>query len=183
MWQQHDLVSDWAYFVYNFTAYILGAFLSSNEYVWRLAAQLTSRAIVCGVVLAACVLLLRRYAPAFHTPGYTSGFAVYSVIFGANAWFWILATLGLAHRFLRIPSRCLDYLSEASYPFYILHLVFMLAISTILLHWPIAGIVRLVLLCGLTFALTLLAYEVAIRRCTLLRLLFGMRPRRPSEFR
>ena len=46
---------------------------------------------------------------------------IFSVVEAATAWLWCLAALGLAARFLNVPSAILSELNRAVFPFYVLH--------------------------------------------------------------
>ncbi len=95
-----------------------------------------------------------------------------------NSWVWVLAILGMGHRFLNFGNRVLNYLSEASYPFYILHFVVLTAVTFYMVRIQAAIVVKYLLIVAIAFAITFLLYEIA-RRITPLRFLLGMKARRP----
>jgi len=43
----------------------------------------------------------------------------FEMLQNVNTWVWVLALLGLGHRFLRRENRALRYANPAAYPFYL----------------------------------------------------------------
>lgn len=92
---------------------------------------------------------------------------------------WVFALLGLGFRYLNRPHPALATLSQAAYPVYIWHMVFLYLGSTLLfpLAWPAwlkLGAVILITLGGSYGAFALL------RRVPGLRMLFGLRGAKPA---
>jgi peptidoglycan/LPS O-acetylase OafA/YrhL len=96
-----------------------------------------------------------------------------------NRWVWLMAILGLGHRLLNRGGRVLNYLSEAAYPFYILHFLFLTAVSYFVVQIQAVVLVKYLLIVTITYGVTFLVYEGA-RRVPLLRFLMGMKIRRPQ---
>ncbi len=87
---------------------------------------------------------------------------------------WLLTVFAFGFRYLNHPSKALRYWSEAAYPIYILHMVFLFLGSALI--FPLALDVRLKFVLVLLFtAITCLgAYEL-VKRTPLTRLLFGLK--------
>jgi glucans biosynthesis protein C len=98
-----------------------------------------------------------------------------------NTWIWVLALLGAAKALLDRRIRGLGYASEASLPFYVLHQTVIVAVAYPLVSWDLPVWPKFATLCLTAFALTLLLYQVIVRRSNPVRFLFGMRPRRPAS--
>ena len=88
---------------------------------------------------------------------------------------FVFAVLGLGSEYLNQPSKRLSYLSAASYPIYILHMLFLYLGSYFVfpLYWPVA--VKFMVVCLFTFLGCYLTYEYLIRRVRVLRPLFGLK--------
>ncbi len=95
----------------------------------------------------------------------------------AAVWLTILGMMGFGKRRLERPSRPLAYLSEASYPLYILHQTVIVVLAFYVVQWALPGGVQAVLLFVLAVAGTFALYEI-VRRIGPLRFLLGMRVRR-----
>lgn len=87
---------------------------------------------------------------------------------------WILSVLALGYRYLNKPSRALQYLSQAAYPVYILHMIFLYLGSLLIFKLPIPIRLQYFLTLLFTFCACYAAYEI-IRRIKVLRFLFGLR--------
>lgn len=88
---------------------------------------------------------------------------------------WILAIFSLGYTYLNRPSQTLRYLSEAAYPIYILHMVFLYLGGYLIFQLDISGVAQLLLLIPFTFAGCFLVYEGLVKRIGVLRFLFGLR--------
>ena len=88
---------------------------------------------------------------------------------------WILAALGLARTYLARPSRPLRYLNSVAYPVYIVHLPVQSALAYGLARTDLAPSLGLPLLVVAVFGASFLLVEVLVRRCRVLRPLFGLR--------
>jgi hypothetical protein len=88
---------------------------------------------------------------------------------------WMLALLGFGARFLNRPSGALTYLSSAAYPVYIVHLPIQFVLCYFVLPLPVSPWLRLFLLLAGTFSLSLLAFELILRRIRWIRPFFGMK--------
>ncbi len=97
---------------------------------------------------------------------------------GLGAWFYIVAMLGAAQRYLSFTNRFLRYANEAVLPFYILHQTVILTVGFFIRNWPMPIGIKLPLLTIVSFAIIMGLYELAIRRANVLRFLFGMRTTR-----
>jgi len=87
---------------------------------------------------------------------------------------WIFAVLGFAYQYLNRPSRILSYLSQAAYPIYILHMIFLYAASYVILPLSISVVLKFTLIVAFTFTGCYVCYET-IRRNRILRLFFGLK--------
>jgi hypothetical protein len=96
-----------------------------------------------------------------------------------NRWAWLLAILGIGHRLLNRGGKVLVYLSEAAYPFYILHFICLTAVSYFVVQIQAIVLFKYLLIVMITIGATFLVYE-GVRRITPLRFLMGMKPHRSS---
>lgn len=95
---------------------------------------------------------------------------------------WIFAALGVAYRYLNRPGRAVRYLSQAAYPVYILHMVFLYLGSSWILPMELDPWFKFILVNLITFAGCFGTYELIVRRISFLRPLFGLKPEKRSIF-
>ncbi len=88
---------------------------------------------------------------------------------------WIFAIFGFGYRYLNHPGKALSYLSQAAYPVYILHMIFLYVGSYLIVPFEISALVKLFLLLIFTFAGSMACYEFIVRRVGILRPVFGLK--------
>jgi glucans biosynthesis protein C len=96
---------------------------------------------------------------------------------------WIFSVLAFGHKYLNRPSATLSYLSQAAYPVYILHMIFLSLGSMLIFPMGLAPQIKFVLVLLFTFVGCFGAYEI-VRRVGVLRPLFGLGRRakdKPTE--
>jgi glucans biosynthesis protein C len=135
-------------------------------------------ALVLGI--GGVVLTLATWPMAAATPDPSLIRAGHSVLRHASAWVTIVGLLGFGKRYLDRGSRLLDYASEASYPFYILHQTVIVVLGYYLLRLGLGVYPTWLLLMAATMVVTVALYEVLVRRTGVTRFFFGMRPKRRS---
>jgi glucans biosynthesis protein C len=149
-------------FFFGLLAFFFGfCFVWSGFSFW----QMIQRRRLVWVTLAVGLFLLRILYWKMNTPGYA--IAVESLA-------WILTVLAFGSKYLNKPGRTLTYLSQAAYPVYILHMIFLYLASLLIFPLPLPNPLRFLLVLVFTIAGCMRAYEL-IRRTKLLRPLFGLR--------
>lgn len=88
---------------------------------------------------------------------------------------WIFSLLAFANKYLNKNSKQLNYLKEAAYPIYIIHMAFLYFGSTMLFPLQINASIKFILLLIFTFVSSLSFYEFVIRRITIIRPIFGLK--------
>jgi glucans biosynthesis protein C len=89
----------------------------------------------------------------------------------------ILTLLYAGKKFLNFRNRFLDYANEAVLPFYSIHQAIIVVVAFYVIQWPDSILVKYVTIGVSSFIITILLFEVFIRRLNPARALFGMRQR------
>lgn len=134
-------------------------------------------ALGLAVWLVANGLLIKRPLAAYdNSTGAVLGLPLRGII----AWLFIVGLLGFAQRFLSRDSALLQYLSDAAYPIYVLHVAAIVWMGYLLLGWGAPIAVKYGVIIIASVALLLIVYDLLVRRIRPLRRLFGLRdePRR-----
>lgn len=154
----------WHGYFLGLLAFFFGfCFMLSGEPFWNMLLQW--RWIF--LVAAGGLYTFRLFQPERQVPGYQLG--VESVC-------WIFTVLAFGFKYLNHPGKALTYLSEAAYPVYILHMIFLYLGSTLLFPMKIDVHLKFLLVLLFTVVGCFVTYEF-IRRVKLLRPLFGMKIR------
>jgi len=88
---------------------------------------------------------------------------------------WIFSVFAFGHRYLNRSNKALKYLSQAAYPVYIIHMVFLTLASVLIFPLEIGVGWKFVLVLTTTFGSCFGFYEFIIRRVNLIRPLFGLK--------
>jgi peptidoglycan/LPS O-acetylase OafA/YrhL len=88
---------------------------------------------------------------------------------------WILSVLAFAYRYLNQPSHVLQYLSQAAYPVYILHMNFLYLGSLLVFRLDINAPLQFILVLMFTVIACFTFYELIVRRVNMIRPLFGIK--------
>ena len=88
---------------------------------------------------------------------------------------WIFAIFGFGYRYLNHPGKTLSYLSQAAYPVYILHMIFLYVGSYLIVPLEISALVKLFMVMAFTFIGSFACYEWIVRRVSFFRPVFGLK--------
>lgn len=87
---------------------------------------------------------------------------------------WVFAVFGFAYKYLNRPGRALSYLSQAAYPIYIIHMIFLYLGASLILPLNIPVVIEFILIIAFTGITSFAVYELLIKRVGFLRPLFGL---------
>lgn len=140
------------------------------------------RTLWLSFALALATTVLPRLLPLGEMVSDPTAQFVGSLVYKLSQWTWVLVMLGAGHRWLNRDSRSLRYAREAAYPFYILHLPVdtLVAFYVIQLNISVAAKYSLIVLA--TTLISLVIYDLIVKRVDLLRFCFGLK-RLPSTAR
>ena len=88
---------------------------------------------------------------------------------------WIFAIFGLGYSYLNHQSPLIVYLSKAAYPVYIIHLVSQYLSDYLIFPLNLNIWLKYITVLVLSFLLSFVIYEFAIRRIKFIRPLFGLK--------
>ena len=164
-----------AQFVFYTIVYVYGFVLYSDE---RLRQIVRRDGGVVALVVALVAFVITQF-PGVGSQAlahdYSAGGILGGVLRAVAAWLFVIGIVGLSMRFLAFTNGFGRYLSEASYPFYVLHLAVLYTVGLPLLTSGAPAILSFVVMVVLTYVITLALYELFIRRIGPLRVLFGMK--------
>jgi hypothetical protein len=169
----HALAGDWYNHAVYGTAFVFGVLFARSGGVWSAIERLRWHALSLAIAIFASALLLRF----LHAPGAVASpvLKVYgAVVYGGYQWFCIVAVLGFAKRWLHrdVPAR--RYLTDAVFPYYIVHQTAIILIAHGLKGLDLAASVEATIVIGGTVVACAVSYEM-VRRVAVLRPLFGLR--------
>lgn len=88
---------------------------------------------------------------------------------------WIFTVFAFGYKYLNRPGRILRYLSQAAYPVYIMHILFLFLASWLVFPLHLAAWLKFVAVLFMTIAGSLGFYELLVRRVGWLGVVFGVK--------
>lgn len=171
---------DWADFCRYLFFFALGYLFTLDRRFFEAAKRDTSILLAFGLAGLAFQLwaaleadLMRGFMAA---PGSAPGWLACQLWIAVCSFAWPVLLLGLALRLLDFPSRALGYLNEAALPFYALHQTVILAVGLSVVGLEASIQAKFSVIAAASLAIIAVLYETAIRRSSVLRRLFGMKP-------
>jgi glucan biosynthesis protein C len=170
-----DAVNLLSQFLFYTFVYVYGFVLYSDERLRQSARRDGNAFVLALAVLVFAITQIPGMGSQALAHDYSVGGITSALLRGVAAWMGIVALAGLSMRFLDFTNRRGQYLSEASYPFYVLHLAVLYLVGLPLLASGVPAVLGFLAMVVLTYALTLAAYEVLVRHIQPMRLLFGVK--------
>ena len=166
----HALFGDWYNHALYGSLFLFGFLVARADAVWTAMSRLRWHALALAAAAFACFLLLRRLpAPVGTAPWVGSGLA-----YGCYQWCAIVVVLGFARRWLNRDSAVRRYLTDAVFPYYIVHQTAIILIAHQLKGLGLSAALEAMIVIGGTALACVVSYEL-VRRIGMLRPLFGLR--------
>lgn len=174
----HNLIRDWNEHFHDFTLFLTGFVLCTQKGFWDTLKKFRRLNLFIWAALTT-VLYAFYWTRDLDLNGYD--LLLYSVVKTVNAWCILLSFFGYGYKYLQFTNGFLRYANEAVYPFYILHQTVIICLAYPLIHSPWPWIAKFVYLCIATFTICFGTYHFLIRRFSVLRIAFGMKPRKAYQ--
>jgi glucan biosynthesis protein C len=171
----HALVDDWANHAHSLTMLVFGYLAAKSPSFWRGVERALKPALILAATLALALIVARLNREVVGD----SEALLTAVRIGRMfyAWAVIVALLALAQRFFNRRSAVLSYLTEAVFPYYIIHQTAIVMVGYWLIPYRLPVAVEATLIVAATTLACVGGFE-AVRRVSLLRPLFGLPVRR-----
>lgn len=182
--ETHDLVKDWAYFIFYFSFFIMGVLSYSSAKLWS-TIGLNRKSLLVALLTT----LIPFYGTYFHFRGLIilpwnneAIGHVFDVAAIFVSWFTVITIIAYSQHYLNRPHPWLKYFNEGLYPFYILHQTVIIAIGyyIVQLPWNIAA--KYWTISFLTLISCVAFYLLIIRPFNVMRFLFGLKPKVKKKF-
>jgi len=173
----HALVDDWSNHLLYFPFILLAFIYAKSQSVWQIIDRLFVPACLAGGLLAIWQLFVWSLTAddVGAVPYIEIWVVLHSLAEPAYAWACILVAFGLVRRFANRSSPALSYMTEAIFPWYILHQTFIVMAGFWFTRKDIPAITEFICVTCATIAGCLLTHEIIIRRSRLLRPVFGLK--------
>lgn len=176
-WGKQDL-GGWSVLIYPLF-YVGGFLILSSEHLQERIVQMRWLSLGLGLLLSPLHLFFEFQArfPSLET----LGDKLADPLICLAVWSWLLAIFGFGKLHLNFNTPFLKYANEAVLPFYILHQTVIVCLAYLVVQWAIPDLLKFLIILSGSFLITISLYEFVVRRFTVLRFLFGMKPLRKSS--
>lgn len=155
--------------------FIFGWLLHRQTHLMERFTRLTWGKFALCLLAIVAANLLASFEMKFAHPHYQLIKTGFVFSYAIMMWSLISLTIGLFKHFLDRPSKTVRYLADSSYWLYLIHLPIVIwlqiAFAELPLHWSI----KLVAICAITIALSLVLYDVLVRSTVIGMMLNGKR--------
>jgi len=163
----YNLYNDWANVAYYSVYLVAGFLLACDPRLEHLVQREWKRSLAVGFGATAVLLLA--------VLGLVASPAVLLVGSAVAGWCFVVALIGLAHRFLTSSGPALRYLSESAFPVYVLHQAAIVLPGYFLIQLPMGIGTKFVFLLLVSVSLTMAVYQWLVRPFAVPRFLLGMK--------
>lgn len=170
----HALVDDWYNHALYLPVFVLGFLVARSDAIWQSMERLRWIALLLAVASYAFIAwyFLLRYAGGAQPP---EGLRMFQrAVYALDQWAFIVAVCGFARRHIRRDGPARRYLTDAIFPFYIVHQTAIILFAVWMRPWNLHPFAEALVLIALVALVCVAAYEIA-RRVRWLRPLMGLR--------
>ncbi len=175
-----DAQRSWADFLWYTIYFVIGYITPVDK---RFTEAFKRYAWVCLVLwppaFLGLVFLIKVFGyPLFGRQQFSIVYVLFQVLWAVSSWSAVVFMLSTGARYLKSRNKVLDYANEAVLPFYLFHQTIILAVGFFVIRWDMGIFSKFLIIASISFSLTLLLYELFVRRFNLMRFFFGMTPKR-----
>jgi hypothetical protein len=171
--ETHALLDDGYLHALYLSLFLFGYGIAKDGGIWQAVERLRWVALALAATVYAAMIL----AVVTNTGGPVRAF-----LWAFDQWAWIVMLLGFARRLLNFDHPLRRYLTDAVFPFYILHQTVIVVAGHHLTRLGLPVGLEAAILVGGTTVACLAGYE-AVRRIGLLRPVFGLKPNQSGRVR
>lgn len=157
-------------------SFIAGALLYADPSIEQAIARDGPTALLLATLcfVIAQILVTKNALPLPHSGGY----ALTAILAGSFPWCGAIAFLGLAKRLFNYTNRVVEYLREAVFPYFLLHMLILSGFAYIFLEYSsLPGVLQGVAILSCSVLSLALLYAFLIKRTAFLRFIFGLKAR------
>lgn len=158
---------------YYFMLFSYGYLLTADARFQHVIDRNKALALMLGIVTMAAAMTL--WVLRLHFPEKSVQDILFHTLRTFNTWFWLIAIMGYGRTYLNSSNALKRYGNEAAYPFYILHQTVIMVIGYYVVQWSAGVGVKYVVIAVASLVVTLLVYEIFMKRTNVTRFLFGMK--------
>ena len=112
------------------------------------------------------------------TESFSWTYVLFNIMMSIGNFCWVMFILSIAAKHLNFNHKALTYGNEAVLPFYIFHQTIILCVGWFVIRWDIGIGLKYPIIALVSFVLVMALYDLSVRRFNVMRIVFGMRPKK-----
>lgn len=168
-----NFIDDWTNVCTFLCFFIFGFLIISDERLGEAITRNGTAALILGLITST-IFITVIFTGNFPKRGYNLGWTLLMILRGLNVWFWNVAFLSLARKYLNFNNRILLYMTEAVFPVYIVHLPILSLAAVLAVRLNIGVMAQYTIIVLLTLTISFLIVEL-IKRIGVIGFLFGLK--------
>ncbi len=162
--------------------FVMGFIMVADKRFTQVIIKQVPVCLVLGVTsYVAKVLVLYVWDYDLHNEPFTFSFVLFETLFIICRWAWVVVMLGLGAKYLSFNNKALPYWNQAVLPFYLLHETVFLSVACFVFKLNLGIFPKILILVAVSFTIIMLLYHFVVRRFSLMRLIFGMGPKKKQS--
>jgi peptidoglycan/LPS O-acetylase OafA/YrhL len=150
-------------FILGMIAFFFGfLFIAIGDAFWNAIQRMR----YISLVIAVSLYLVRLFYFDLNGPNYLTS---------TESMSWIFSLMGFGYKYFNKPSKILSHLSQAAYPVYIIHMIFLYLASYLILPLNLKVGLNIIMIVLFTFTGCYITYEFVIKRITFIGPMFGLK--------
>jgi hypothetical protein len=122
----------------------------------------------------------------FHYPypgaeSFSWTYVLFNIVISIGNFCWVMFILSLTAKYMNFNHKVLTYGNGAVLPFYIFHQTIILCVGWFVIRLNIGIGPKYLIIAMVSFALIITLYDIIVKRFNVMRLFFGMRPKKKSS--
>lgn len=177
-------LTKWSFFqnpVLYFVFFIYGFFIFSDGRIEE-AIQKYGKIAFAGAIICTLIIFSMNWRGLSFFEGNQNFFSynsaekyLFEILRGFNMWLWMIFFLYFSKKYLSFSNKFLKYSNNLVLPFYILHQTVIVSTGYYIAQWSVGIMAKYLLISMTSLLVTIIIYNLFVKRTNITRFLFGMR--------
>jgi peptidoglycan/LPS O-acetylase OafA/YrhL len=173
--QTNDFINDWAWFIFYFIFFILGFAIISSNIVRGTISRERRKFLIQAILLTIIVFSIRIIFKNGLLYNLYLLELIYSCVVILLIWACSMVAIGYSSKYLNFDTKFRKYVTEAIYPFYLLHQPVIIIVAYLVISLNVGVALKSFLIIIISLSSCVVLYHFIIRRTNILRVIFGLK--------
>jgi peptidoglycan/LPS O-acetylase OafA/YrhL len=173
----------WADLFYYAVFFVIGYVIAADKRFTESYKNLGWVFLILGIAAYAGegTLIIGFHYPYPGAESFSWTYVLFNIVISIGNFCWVMFILSLTAQYMNFNHKALNYCNEAVLPFYIFHQTIILCVGWFVIRWNINIGPKYLIIALASFALIMALYDLLVRRFNVMRLFFGLRPKKKPD--